>query len=148
MKKFIRVISPFSIIVILIMDIATIAFGAYAIEKLIAEQTILTIAFVAILAFALIVAILTTKESLSNGVRFTDEQIEFTGLDTNNIFRYNDIVRIESQKDTTASLKKNFVDRYSRVIIYLKDDSVVTIDLGQTTKRTLKKITTEIEKHI
>lgn len=148
MEKFIRVISPFTVIIVLILDIATVAFGAFAVMKIIENADIYTILFVIIEVVALIVAALTTKEALSNGVKFGEKEIEFTALDSDSTFQYAEIDRVDTYKDTQASLRKNFVDRYSRIILYMKDDTVATIDLGQTSKKTLSKIKAEIESRI
>lgn len=145
MKKFIRIISPITILVVLALDSAVIAFSVYAIKRLMQETSTTLILFAVILLIAIIVAVFTTKEALSNGVKFKDDEVEFTGLDTNNIFKYCDIQEVESKKDTQASLKKNFVDRYSHIILHMKDESVVTIDLGLTTQKTLNKIVSQIK---
>lgn len=144
MKKFVRILSPITLAIVFALDAAVIAFCAYAVQRIIAEVSLITIAFIAIVAFALIIAIFTTKEAFSNGVKFDDEKIEFTGLDTNNIFYYKDINSVEVQKDTKASLRKNFVDRYSHIILHLSNDTIATIDLGLTTTKVLKKIEQEI----
>lgn len=148
MKKFVRILSPITIAIVLALDIAVIAFSVYAVNKIMASVTATTILFCVIVAISILVAIFTTKEAFSNGVKFRDDEVEFTGLDTNNIFKYSDIKSVESKKDTTASLKKNFVDRYSHIILNMKDESVVTIDLGLTTKKALKTITNQINDKI
>lgn len=147
-NKFIRVISPITITVVVCLDIAIIGIGAFAIKKI--QQSIdgWTIAFLVIELFAIIIGILATKEAVSNGVRFDNEKMEFTGLDDNNVFKYQDIEKIETNKDTKASLRKNFVDRYSSIIIFKKDNSVTTIELGLTTRKTLLKIADEINNRI
>lgn len=148
MKKFIRILSPITLAIVFALDIAVIGFCIYAVQRIIADVSAITIGFVAIDIFALIIAIFTTKEAFSNGVKFDDEKVEFTGLDTNNIFYYKDIEKVETQKDTKASLKKNFVDRYSHIILHLNNDTIATIDLGLTTTKALKKIEEEINKQI
>lgn len=146
--KFIRVLSPFTLAFVIVLDAAVIGYGYYAIEKLSHQVSAVNVIFSVIEIIALIVAVLVTKEILLNGVKFKDDDVEFTGIDDNNIFKYDDIVKIESSKDNKASLKKNFVDRYSNIIIYLKDESVVTIELGLTTNGTLKKIVNELNSRI
>jgi hypothetical protein len=131
-----------------VLDIAVIIFGYYAVKKLSQQMSAINIIFSLIVLFAFIVAIFVTKEVFNNGVKFDSNEVEFTGLDDNNIFEYSNIEKVESSKDTAASMKKNFVDRYSSIIIYLNDNSVVTIELGLTTKKTLKKITDEINSRI
>lgn len=146
--RFIRVISPITIAVVACLDFAIIGIGAFAIKKI--QQSIdgWTIAFLVIELFAIIIGILATKEAISNGVRFDNEKMEFTGLDDNNVFKYQEIEKIETNKDTKASLRKNFVDRYSSIIIFKKDNSVTTIELGLTTRKTLLKIADEINNRI
>lgn len=147
-NKFIRIISPFTLAFVSVLDIAVIIFGYYAVKKLSQQISAINIIFSLIVLFAFIVAIFVTKEVFNNGVKFDSNEVEFTGLDDNNIFEYSNIEKVESSKDTAASMKKNFVDRYSNIIIYLNDNSVVTIELGLTTKKTLKKITDEINSRI
>ena len=59
-----------------------------------------------------------------------------------------DVENIKIHKDTKASLKKNFNDRQSQVIITLKDGRVVTVDIGLTSMKKLKKIENEIYSHL
>jgi hypothetical protein len=146
--KFIRVLSPFTLAFVFVLDIAVIVYGYFAIYKLSIQISGINVAFAFIEAIALVVAILVTKEVLQNGVKFKDNEVEFTGIDDNNLFNYSDIEKIEGSKDTSASLKKNFIDRYSNIIIHLKDNSIVTIELGLTTKKTLKKIIDELNLRI
>lgn len=147
-NKFIRVLSPITLLVIGALDIAIICFGVVAVKKITDSVTTINIAFVIIEAIAIIIGILVSKEVVSNGIRFDETKMEFTGLDENNIFQYSDIEKVETSKDTKASLKKNFVDRYSNIILYHKDGTVTTIALGLTTVKTLTKIKNEIEKRI
>lgn len=148
MNKFIRILSPITLFVVAALDCAVVFYGIYAAKKLMDAYTTINIAFALIDFFAIIIAGFVSREVMSNGVVFRPSELEFTGLDENNIFNYMEIARVESAKDDKASLKKNFVDRYSHIILTLKDDSVVTIDLGLTTKRTLKKVEKEINERI
>ncbi|MCC8073029.1 MAG: hypothetical protein LIO62_02760, partial [Clostridiales bacterium] len=143
--KFIRILSPITIAVVAVLDVAVIAYGIFAIQKLIYYANARTIFFTACEAVAFVVAILVTKDIFSNGVKFFDDEMEFTGLDDNNIFAYENIAQVETEKDIKASLVKNFVDRQSRIILTLKNDEVITIDIGLTTKGTLEKIKNEID---
>lgn len=144
-EKFIRILSPLLIAVVAVLDAATIGYGIFAIKKIIDMPRTNVIIFAACDLVALIVAILVTKETFSNGVKFYDDEVEFTGLDKNNIFAYEDIIDIKTEKDTKASFVKNFMDRQSRIILTLKDDRVITIDIGLTTKGTLEKISSELK---
>lgn len=85
---------------------------------------------------------------LSNGVKFYGDEMEFTGLDNDSIFAYADIEKVETEKDTKPSFVKNFIDRQSKVILTLKDERVVTIDVGLTTKNGLAAIENEINERI
>lgn len=146
--KFIKIISPIQIAVVGILDVAVVAYLIFAIVKLIHNPKASIIFFAAGVVVALVVAFLVTKEVLTNGVIFHDDELEFTGLDSDNIFDYNDIVRVETEKDDKPSFVKNFVDRQSKIILTLRDGKVVTIDIGITTKATLKKVSDEIKSRI
>lgn len=146
--KFIKIISPIQLAVVGILDIAVIAYLIFAIAKLIHNPKTSIIFFAAGVAVALVVAVLVTKEVLTNGVIFHDDELEFTGMDSDNIFDYNDIIKVETEKDEKPSFVKNFVDRQSKIILTLKDEKVVTINIGITTKTTLEKIGDEIKRRI
>lgn len=146
--KFLRILSPITLVVVAILDAAVIGYGIYAIKRLIAVQNATIIIFAVCDLAALIIAALVTKEVLSNGVKFHNDEMEFTGLDNDSIFAYADIEKVETEKDTKPSFVKNFVDRQSKVILTLKDERVVTIDIGLTTKNGLKKIEDEINNRI
>ncbi len=142
-KKFIRVLSPITLAVITALDIAVFGFGIFALKKLFEELSAAVIFFTAIEIFAIVIGILITKEVLKNGISFYEDEI-----DENNLFGYEEIEEIETYHDTKASLTKNFVDRHALIIITKKDETVTTIDIGLTTKGTLKKIKKELSKHI
>ena len=146
--KFIRVISPITAVIVLFLDGSVLALGYYCIKKITEEANFYTISFAVIETIIGLVAVLTSAEVLKNGVRFGTAQLEFTGLDNNNVFDYDKLERVETHKDTKASFKKNFVNRYSSVILYLTDGNVATIELGMTTKRKLKKIENEINQRM
>lgn len=142
--KFIRIISPVTLAVVLVLDIAVAAYSGFAIQKLTHTRSAATIFFAAVEVLAIIVAILVTREVLKNGVIFRDDEFEFSGLDENNLFDYNTIVKAEAFKDEAPSLVKNFVDRHAVLTLTLKDDKVITIDIGLCKKQTLEKIQKEI----
>lgn len=142
--KFIRILSPIQIFVVGLLDIAVIGYAIFAVKTLAKRQATSVIFFAACVVLALIVAVLVTKEIVSHGVKFHDDELEFTGIDNDNIFAYDDIVKVETEKDEKASLVKNFVDRQSKIIFTLKDERVVTVYIGITTKSTLKKVSDEI----
>lgn len=145
-NKFIRVISPISLAVAILFDIAALYFAYYAIKITAQGISVLGIAFLLIEIFAIVLAVMFTREVLRHGIIFRKNEFELTSLDENNLFIYSDIEKVETHKDTKASLRKNFVERYSTIIIYLKDKSVVTIELGLTTMKKLKTIEKEINK--
>lgn len=147
-NKFMRILSPIQLTVVGILDIAVIGYLIFAIKRLIQNPRTTVIIFTAGVAVALIIAILVTKEVLSHGVKFLDDEMEFTGIDGENIFAYDNITSVETKKDDKASLVKNFVDRQSQIILTLKDGKIVTISIGLTTKSTLKKIADEISTRI
>lgn len=147
-NKFMRILSPIQLAVVGILDIAVIGYLIFAIKRLIQNPRTTVIIFTAGVAVALIIAILVTKEVLSHGVKFLDDEMEFTGIDGENIFSYDNIASVETKKDDKASLVKNFVDRQSQIILTLKDGKIVTISIGLTTKSTLKKIADEISTRI
>ena len=146
--KFVRCVSIFALAVAIILDTACAVFSVYSIISLRERADFWGIAFVVIMLFSDVLGVLFTKETLSNGVKFFDDYVEFTGIDENNVYKYSDIERIETSRDTKASFRKNFVDRYSNVTLYLKDESVVCIQLGLTSGKTLKKITDELTSHL
>ena len=146
--KFLRILSPITLAVVAILDAAVIGYGIYAIKRLIAVQNTTIIIFALCDLAALIIAVLVTKEVLSNGVKFYSDEMEFTGLDKDSIFAYADIEKVETEKDTKPSFVKNFIDRQSKVILTLKDERVVTVDVGLTTKNGLAAIEKEIDERI
>lgn len=146
--KFLRILSPITLAVVAVLDVAVIGYGIYAIKRLIAVQNATIIIFTICDFAALIIAALVTKEVLSNGVKFYSDEMEFTGLDNDSIFAYADIEKVETEKDTNPSFVKNFVDRSSKVVLTLKDERVVTIDIGLTTKNGLSAIEKEINERI
>lgn len=142
--KFIRVLSPITLAVVAVLDISVVCFSVIAVQKITAEQSLINIAFCVIVFCVLIVAVLVSRVVVTAGVKFDDEKMEFTAVDTDNVFEYQAIQKVEVKRDDKASLTKNFNDRHSYIILHLEDDSVATIDLGLTTKKTLLKIENEI----
>ncbi|MBQ9530960.1 MAG: hypothetical protein IJR70_02695 [Eubacterium sp.] len=147
-NKFIRIISPMSLAMAIILDTAVIYYIIYAFNKLEEKLSAINILFAIIAFLSLILAIFYSREVIRHGIRFSENEFEITFLDENNFFRYDDIQSIETYIDTKASLKKNFVDRYSRITLNLDDNSSVTLELGITTKKKLKKIEEELSQRI
>lgn len=144
--KKIKIISPAVAIIIAILDAAVLGYGVFAVKKLIEQLSSMSIIFAVIEVFALIIAILVSKEVLSNGVIFRDDEAEFTGVDDNNVITYDDVHEIEAYKDTAASLTKNFDMRHALIMFTMKDKKVNTIDLGLMPNSTINKILDEFKK--
>lgn len=147
-NKFIRIISPIALAVVIVLDIGVIAYGVFAVKNLMQRVTTLSIIFALCIILAVVVAVLTTRETVRNGVIFRENEMEFTGLDNDNIFKYEDIKNIAYVKDEKPSFVKNFIDRQSRIVLTFQDDKVITVDIGITTKNKLKEIEKEITDRI
>ena len=147
-NKFYRIISPVTLLVVIALDAAVAAYAVFAVKKLIQNVSVYSVLFAIIDLIAIVDAVLVSKYVVSQGIVFGDNSIEFTALDENNVFNYDDVENIKINKDTKASLKKNFNDRQSQVIITLKDGTVVTVDIGLTSMKKLKKIENEINSHL
>ncbi|MCD7722720.1 MAG: hypothetical protein LUH82_02035 [Clostridiales bacterium] len=148
MNKSIRILSPITLSVILLLDAAVIAYGVFAIKRLLTNPSAGAIFFAAVEVLALIISILTTKEAVSSCAVFREDELEFTGIDGLNVFSYEDIKGVEIYRDTSASLSKNFIDRHALLIITLSDGRTVTIDIGLATKGTVDKIAKELARHV
>lgn len=146
--KFIRIISPLALAVVIVLDIGVIAYGVFAIKNLTQRVSTLSIIFALCIVLAVVVAILTTRETVKNGVIFREDEMEFTGMDNDNIFRYEDIESVAYVKDEKPSFVKNFIDRQSRIVLTFKENKVVTVDIGITTKNKLKQIENEITQRL
>lgn len=147
-NKLYRIISPVTLLVVLALDAATVAYAVFAVKKLVQNVSVYYVLFAIIDLFAIVVAVLVSKYVVSQGIVFGDETFEFTAHDENNVFNYDDVENIKIHKDTKASLKKNFNDRQSQIIITLKNGGVVTVDIGLTSMKKLKKIENEINSHL
>lgn len=141
--KFIRVISPVSTAIVAILDAAVLGYGIFAVVKITQQVTAMSVIFAVLELLAIVVAVLVSKEVLSNGVIFRDDEAEFTGVDDNNIIPYEAVKSIEAYKDTAASLTKNFDMRHSLLIFTLENKKINTIDLGLVTNKTLEIILDE-----
>ncbi len=143
--KTIRIISPTVTVIIAILDAAVLGYGIFAVIKLFQQLNTMSIIFAVIEVFALVIAILVSKEVLSNGVIFRDDEAEFTGVDENNIIAYDDVKEIEAYKDTAASLTKNFDMRHALIMFTMKSKKVNTIDLGIVPNSTINNILQEFK---
>ena len=145
--KIIRTAPPSMLFLTCFFDAAVIGFLGIAVYGVIKAVSFFTIGFLVIEIIIAVVAALMTKEVLKAGVIFKSDSVEFTWLDEDNTYRYDEIESIETHKDN-ASLKKNLVERYSSVIFHLKDGSVATVEFGVTTKRKLKTVENEIKERM
>lgn len=146
--KFIRIVQPLSLAFMIITSLAAALLLVLAIKRITNVITFVTVAYLVIVLSVLIISVRSIFQSLKNGVDFKKDGFTFTGLDDNNKYCYSDIIKAEAVKDTKASLKKKYVQRYSNIILYLKDDTVATIELGFTTKKKLETVLNEINSRI
>lgn len=140
MKKndnFFRIISPITVSVVGILDVAILCFAVFSVKKLISLANAYAIIFSLFELVAIVLAVLVTKDVLSQGIKFGEDELEFTHIDADNIFKYDEIISVETEKDKKASLIKNFRDRQSKLILNLTGDRVATIEIGLTTDKTL-----------
>jgi len=146
--KFIRTVPPLSLGIIFAFDVISVAVTVAACVNLSRNIHFLSVAFLVIMAVDIIAAVGATRNLLQNGVLFGEEKMEFTNLDDNNEFFYADIEKAEVFRDSRASLKKTYTQRYSNVILHLKDGTVATVELGATTKKKIVEIEKEIRQRI
>ena len=147
-NKFIRIISPISVFIAAALDGAVIYYGYYSVAKLRESNTFINVLFAIIVACSVALAVLYTREVFRHGIKFKENEFEITFLDENNIFSYSEIKSVQSFKDTKVSMRKNFVERYSKITLNLNDGSIAAIELGFTTSRKLKAIEKEINRRI
>lgn len=143
-QKFFRIISPIILAVVLVLDIAILAFAVFSVRKLISFANFYAILFGICELFAIVLGVFVTKDVVTQGIIFKENELEFTHMDTDNIFSYDEILSVETQKDKKASFVKNFKDRQSKIILNLTEDRVVSVDIGLTSDKTLKAAADEI----
>lgn len=136
--KFIRILSPMTLAVVILLDLAVIGYGVFAVYRLTQVRTGMTVIFAIIEIAAIVIAVLTTKETVKNGLLLRATDFEFTGMDKDNVYAYNQIKDIAGYKDEAPSLVKNFIDRHAVLTLTLTDDTTVLLDLGLCQKRTLE----------
>ena len=100
----------------------------------------MTVIFAIIEIAAIVIAVLTTKETVKNGMLLRATDFEFTGMDKDNVYAYDQIKDITGYKDEAPSLVKNFIDRHAVLTLTLTDDTTVLLDLGLCQKRTLEAV--------
>ena len=138
--KFIRILSPMTLAVVILLDLAVIGYGVFAVYRLTQVRTGMTVIFAIIEIAAIVIAVLTTKETVKNGLLLRATDFEFTGMDKDNVYAYNQIKDITGYKDEAPSLVKNFIDRHAVLTLTLTDDTTVLLDLGLCQKRTLEAV--------
>lgn len=99
-NKLYRIISPVTLLIVLALDAATVAYAVFAVKKLIQNVSVYSVLFAIIDLFAIVVAVLVSKYVVSQGIVFGDKTFEFTALDENNVFNYDDVENIKIHKDT------------------------------------------------
>lgn len=143
-ERFIRIISPLTVITIFIADIAVIFFAVFAVKKLMEAPSGMLIVMSILELLAIVVAVLVTKQVFSEGIAFRDDEFEFVGLDDKNVFEYENIYNVTYEKDTKVSFVKNFIDRHSIIYLEDKNHNITSIDIGLTTKYTTELVAKEI----
>lgn len=138
--KFIRILSPMTLAVVILLDLAVIGYGVFAVYRLTQMRTGTTVIFAIIEIAAIVIAVLTTKETVKNGLLLRATDFEFTGMDKDNVYAYDQIKDITGYKDEAPSLVKNFIDRHAVLTLTLTDDTTVLLDLGLCQKRTLEAV--------
>jgi hypothetical protein len=146
--KFIRVLSPFAIPFMLILDCAVLYFAYFAVSKIITQPGTYSYIFGGMELFAIAVAVLVSKEMLSQGVKFGETQLEVTSLDADNKITYSEVKAFETRRDTRPSLIKGFNDRESMLVFELSDGERKELSVGLTTKKKLEELETEIKSRI
>ncbi len=139
-NKFIRILSPLTLAIVILLDLAVIGYGIFAIYRLSQVRTAATVIFALIELAAVVIAVLTTRETVKNGLLLRATDFEFTGMDKDNVYAYDQIKDIAGYKDEAPSLVKNFIDRHAVLTLTLTDDSTVLMDLGLCKKRTLEQV--------
>ena len=147
-NKLIRVISPLSTFILFALDAIALVMTYLSVRAVVGKASFYTVCFLLIMIIVLTALILATRSIFNNGIIFYDDKLEFTALDSDNVFHYSAISRVEAHKDSAASLKKKYTERYSSLILYLNDGTVATIELGATTKKKLSLIEKEINNRI
>ena len=147
-NKFIRTLSPITAVVIGVLDIAVAVFAVLSVTFFKTAGGARPYIFFALEIFAIIVAILVTKEVLLGGIVFRDDELEFNMIDEDNVFLYDDISKVEIYKDNSASLTKNFNDRHALITIETKDGNTHPLDAGLIDVKKVKSIKNELENHI
>ena len=147
-NKFIRVIQPLTLLSLILLILCSIAILCIGIKLIINNVNFYSVCILIISITVLLTAVASLIKNMKNGVTFDDSGFRFSGPDGENEFGYFYVTKAEGHRDAKVSFKKSFTDRYSSVILHLKDGSIVTVELGFTTKRNLDKIVDEINKSV
>lgn len=140
-EKFIRILSVPTLIIILLADLAVLFFAVFAVDRLIQTPSILVIIIAVVEVFAIVVSVLVTKEIFTEGLALYNDHFDFPGIDDGGSMQYDEITDITCEKDTKASLTKNFTDRHAFITFETKSHDLRTVDLGLVSVRTLENVT-------
>lgn len=143
-EKFIRILSAPTLAIILLADLAVLFFAGFAIDRLIHAPSILVIIIAVVEVFAIVVSVLVTKQIFSEGLALYSDRFEFSGIDDGGSIVYDEVTDITCEKDTKASLVKNFSDRHTFLTFETKTHDLRTVDIGLVSVRTAESITREL----
>ena len=147
-NKIIRVIQPLSLLALIMLIICSDLFLYLGINRIAKGVDFYSVSILIIDVIVLICAIISVIKTAKYGVIFRENEFEFTLIDSNGKYEYKEIECAEGHRDAKVSFKKSFTDRYSSVILHLKDGDAATVELGYTTEKTLNKIVDEINERI
>lgn len=146
MKKFINTASVLTFLVIAALDCGVAYFLKFAIEEIGTGENIgVAVVFAAMMAFALFVALKVTIDQCKAGVEFHEKECVFNGMDSDNTFPYQDIVKVQIEKDEKVSFIKNFLDKSALIKLETTDGRIHIINLGTLSRRRLAQIKQQIE---
>ena len=145
MKKFINTVSIITAAVVTIYDIGTLWLTSSVIIKLAKEPSGKGYIFLIMLVFAVFIAIKITVEQIKTGIEFKENECEFNGLDSDNIFKYSEITKVTIEKDEKVSFIKNLSDKSGFINLEMNDGKIHVINLGTISRKKLIMIKKQIE---
>ena len=89
--KFIRILYTITLPDEILLDLALIGYRVFAVYRLTQVRTGMTVIFAIIEIAAIVIAVLTTKETVKNGLLLRATEFDFTGSDKDNVYAYNQI---------------------------------------------------------
>ena len=99
-NKLSRIISPVTLLIVLALDAATVAYAVFAVKKLIQNVSVYSVLFAIIDLFAIVDTVLESKYVETQGIVIGDKTFEFTAHVENNVYNYDDVENIKIHKDT------------------------------------------------